>query len=359
MKVGFWNVAGLGNKDEEFWKRLKEWDVIFLCETWIQSRDWSKLKMRVPKGYEWEVKGAEKINKKGRAIGGIVIKWRKELEGKIILGKDKKEGVLRLKIRSGKRWWKIAGVYVNGDLDKILEEIVMRMEEKEEGVGCLIGGDFNVRTGEEGGLWEEEAEKDEEEKKRRSKDIKITNEGRKFCKFLEKRGWGILNGYIKGDEEGEWTYTGGRVNLGKSVRRKKGEEKGKERKRIRLNWDEEERKFFKEKYGEVKEEKDKNEESWERLGKKIKGVKKVVKKVMEKRKKERKEQAKEVWWDKECREGKKKVKEELEKWRRKESNGEEYRKARSIYKKLCKEKKGIEKNRWEKKIEAVKTEEDV
>lgn len=34
-KIGFWNVASLENKDREFWEGLKEWDVIFLIETWI------------------------------------------------------------------------------------------------------------------------------------------------------------------------------------------------------------------------------------------------------------------------------------------------------------------------------------
>lgn len=29
----FWNVAGLLNKDKEFWRDLEEWDVICLCET--------------------------------------------------------------------------------------------------------------------------------------------------------------------------------------------------------------------------------------------------------------------------------------------------------------------------------------
>lgn len=29
-KVGFWNVANMEHKDEEFWERLKEWDVMFL-----------------------------------------------------------------------------------------------------------------------------------------------------------------------------------------------------------------------------------------------------------------------------------------------------------------------------------------
>lgn len=30
---GFWNVAGLRNKDRDFWKGLIDWDVIVLMET--------------------------------------------------------------------------------------------------------------------------------------------------------------------------------------------------------------------------------------------------------------------------------------------------------------------------------------
>lgn len=39
-------------------------------------------------------------------------------------------------------------------------------------------------------------------------------EGRKLCNFLRKLGWSILNGDVEGDEEGKWTYTGGK---GRSV----------------------------------------------------------------------------------------------------------------------------------------------
>lgn len=31
-KVTFWNVAGLKNKDEDFWKDLKEWDIMVMSE---------------------------------------------------------------------------------------------------------------------------------------------------------------------------------------------------------------------------------------------------------------------------------------------------------------------------------------
>lgn len=64
--------------------------------------------------------------------------------------------------------------------------------------------DFNVRTGREGWSYMEE------ERRRNSRDVIVNGEGRKLCKFLGEMGWGILNGEMKGDEEGEWTYVGGR-----------------------------------------------------------------------------------------------------------------------------------------------------
>lgn len=43
-KVTFWNVAGLGNKDADFWRGIREWDVVVLLETWIREKSWDKLK---------------------------------------------------------------------------------------------------------------------------------------------------------------------------------------------------------------------------------------------------------------------------------------------------------------------------
>jgi len=57
------------------------------------------------------------------------------------------------------------------------------------------GGDFNARTGEEGGRvgieWEE---REKEGRVRRSKDRKVNREGKRLMEFLESKGWGILNG---------------------------------------------------------------------------------------------------------------------------------------------------------------------
>lgn len=40
----------------------------------------------------------------------------------------------------------------------------------------------------------------------------MNREGREMVRCLEEKGWGILNRNIKGDEEGEYTYTGGKEN---------------------------------------------------------------------------------------------------------------------------------------------------
>lgn len=44
---------------------------------------------------------------------------------------------------------------------------------------------------------------------RKSKDRKI-KERRMLIEFLGKRGWCIFNGSVRGDEGGEYTFTGGR-----------------------------------------------------------------------------------------------------------------------------------------------------
>jgi len=53
--VAFWNVAGLENKDKEFWIGLKEWDAMVLLETWLDDKGWKRVKKRLPGGYEWGV----------------------------------------------------------------------------------------------------------------------------------------------------------------------------------------------------------------------------------------------------------------------------------------------------------------
>lgn len=44
-----------------------------MSETWLEKREWERLKERLPRGYEWEIQLARRKNRKGRVIGGMVI----------------------------------------------------------------------------------------------------------------------------------------------------------------------------------------------------------------------------------------------------------------------------------------------
>lgn len=45
---------------------------------------------------------------------------------------------------------------------------------------------------------------------RRSKDKVENKDGKRSCSLIGGGGWGILNGRVKRDEEGNWTFTGER-----------------------------------------------------------------------------------------------------------------------------------------------------
>jgi len=60
-RVAFWNVTKLGNKDREFWEKIKEWDVIIMMETWIDKKRWKKLRGKLPKDYIWKIARSWKI----------------------------------------------------------------------------------------------------------------------------------------------------------------------------------------------------------------------------------------------------------------------------------------------------------
>jgi len=79
-----------------------------------------------------------------------------------------------------------------------LEEI----EDREDSM-IIIGGDFNIRTGELGNIEEAGIE-------RRSKDKTVGNGDRNLIDWVQNRGWYVLNGTCRGDWEGEYTYVGAR-----------------------------------------------------------------------------------------------------------------------------------------------------
>ncbi|KYN28175.1 hypothetical protein ALC57_02421, partial [Trachymyrmex cornetzi] len=188
-------------KDKDFWKYISKFDFVSLCETWLEENEWNKLKDRLPSSHKWECVYARREKKRGRAIGGFIIGVKKERAENTSLIYKKEEGVIMSTIDIGEMKTKNISVQQR-ELKKLrrkIRELLGNMEKE----NIVLGGDFNTRTGELGSIeWEEE------EIERRSKDKVIGNGGKELVDWAQKKGWYILNGTMKGDWEGEYTYIG-------------------------------------------------------------------------------------------------------------------------------------------------------
>lgn len=82
---------------------MRGFDFIGLYETWVEEKRWEAIKERLPKTLEWGCRFAERIKRKGRTNGGIIIGKRKgwgELGSKLIQVEE--EGIIRSEIKEKK-----------------------------------------------------------------------------------------------------------------------------------------------------------------------------------------------------------------------------------------------------------------
>lgn len=105
-------MAGLKKKDRDFWRGLEAWDVIVMVETWVDEKGWERVGRLLPRGYIWKKQWAKRKNKKGRAMGGMIMGIRKELNEKEQETYTEEEGLMMGGVRVGGERWKIIGVYV-------------------------------------------------------------------------------------------------------------------------------------------------------------------------------------------------------------------------------------------------------
>ena len=148
MKVIFWNVAGIENKDEDFWEFIQEFDIVNLTETWLEEKRWKKFSNRLPGGWRWKHQAARRESRKGRAMGGIITGVKVEVKERAT-DRIEKEGIQEREVVHGNEIWRIVTVYNRVNGGQVLLDLDEGVKGEEE-ENLLIGGDFNARIGERG-----------------------------------------------------------------------------------------------------------------------------------------------------------------------------------------------------------------
>lgn len=387
IKIGFWNIAGINNKDAEFWEYITTFDIIGLTETWAEEKDRVNTEKKLPLGYKWKMQYAHREMKKGRAKGGILtgvrneIQEKNELQEREVQREEVEQNVMERKVKIEGDIWRIITIYSPNQLQEINNTILHQIEGQNE-EHLLIGGDLNARIGEECSIIDQ---RDGTDKQRKSKDKKINNEGKILTSIVEEKGWVILNGNIPNDEEGEFTYIGpkGQSVIDYTVTNEKALTKikcfeiepriesdhqplavqltykgynnnttSKNEKKEITDWSEEGINKYKTNL-EALFAKDENREA------DIEDIKERVKAALPKKYVYGKQNRRNNWWSKECKQRKTKVRKTLIKWKRGEVTKEEYIHERREYKTLCENLKNKEKQQEENEIRNIKNDNDI
>ena len=101
MRIGFWNVNGLGKQkcqDEKFMTEIKKYDILCMIETWKED---GKLEgsFQPPPGYLQIPHNRKNKHKKAkRNSGGILVIYKSSLEKFIKIADKKDEDILWLRI---------------------------------------------------------------------------------------------------------------------------------------------------------------------------------------------------------------------------------------------------------------------
>ena len=67
-------MARVKGKGEDFWEKVKKWDV-GLVETWVEVKEWERIRKKLPVGYSWRIQEAKRERRR-RGEQWEVLLWR-------------------------------------------------------------------------------------------------------------------------------------------------------------------------------------------------------------------------------------------------------------------------------------------
>ena len=235
MKVGFWNVNGLTKEKSSecsFQQKVQLFNIIFLSETW--HGEGSADKLRQPPGYLSDSVYRKKKKKRGRASGGVLVFYKKELKNIISFLDISSENILWIKISKGvlhaTKEVYIAGVYNSPKYSTYTKEknlnVIDTLKEQltffSSSDIIFIGGDFNSRVGTQNDFIVEnekdfnylpqDYELDIVTSVRNNQDVSINDYGLQLLDLCIAAKLRILNGRTRGDLQGHVTYIGHKGN---------------------------------------------------------------------------------------------------------------------------------------------------
>lgn len=173
---------------------LGGFDIIALQETWLERERERDTIRKLDKNYRWIAKAAEREKTKGRAKGGVLVGFRKEIKIKRV--DEWKYGLVlkEVHVEKGKKV-NIVVIYNNGRMKDVKEELKELVEELViDGNTIIIIGDFNARIGK----WKLD-EEGELVERRNSEDEMLNTEGKRLLELCESMGarikkWGHERG---------------------------------------------------------------------------------------------------------------------------------------------------------------------
>lgn len=205
LRILFWNVQGLATKITQVREYLSEFEVILLVETFVESKNEIKMQNMLPKKYNWMWTPANRDLTRGRPWGGALIGVKEGVEIESHWSDEKLScSGVNIRLPSGKEY-SLLNIYNRKGIKTIQQKVSMQIEDNKE-KKCIALGDWNAKIGEMGQRKEMYDEKEGEQRK--TQDVTINEEGRRFIELINGVGLSILNGNKKGDWNGAITHIG-------------------------------------------------------------------------------------------------------------------------------------------------------